>query len=508
MSEEQGTQGQDLSQVKLLVDDPESGSRLVDVPGSIAAAFRAGDRILVLPESILHIPQAQIKVAQAAVQSAAAAFTEMSRIQSDQVTRFYQAFAGALAEDRVRSDISEANARDVADAARRGRSTTRLALSEKMRADMVRGLREWAAMPSPIGKVLETTPHKGWRVEHVYSPLGVVAFVFEGRPNVFADATGVLRSGNTAVMRIGGDALGTARAILELALAPALRSAALPEGAVSLVQSREHAAGWALFSDRRVALAIARGSGPATRQLGAIARSAGIPASLHGAGGAWLVADDSADASRFYKAIFHSLDRKVCNTLNTVCLTREAADRLAPVFLQAVRDRGACRDASGTGFRLHATESARPYLPPDFFTTETAVYRVEGECREMLATLLPTAALSQEWEWEKTPELSVAVAADLAEAAALVNRHSPQFVASLISEDREAQELFFSAVNAPFVGDGFTRWVDGQFALNRPELGLSNWQSGRLFGRSGILSGDGIFTVRLRMYQQDTELHR
>ena len=91
---------------------------------------------------------------------------------------------------------------------------------------------------------------------------------------------------------------------------------------------------------------------------------------------------------------------------------------------------------------------------------------------------------------------------DVAEAVALFNRYSPQFVASLIGEDAAEHERFYAAVNAPFVGDGFTRWVDGQNALNRPELGLSNWQHGRLFARGGVLSGDGVFTVRTRARQR------
>ncbi len=53
-----------------------------------------------------------------------------------------------------------------------------------------------------------------------------------------------------------------------------------------------------------------------------------------------------------------------------------------------------------------------------------------------------------------------------------------------------------------------TRWVDGQYALNRPELGLSNWQHGRLLARGGVLSGDGVFTVRTRMRQTDADLGR
>ena len=97
---------------------------------------------------------------------------------------------------------------------------------------------------------------------------------------------------------------------------------------------------------------------------------------------------------------------------------------------------------------------------------------------------------------------------DLAHAAAQFNLHSPHFVASLISADRPEHESFYRSVDAPFVGDGFTRWVDGQFALLQPELGLSNWQAGRLFGRGGVLSGDSVYTVRLRAAVNDPHLHR
>ena len=76
------------------------------------------------------------------------------------------------------------------------------------------------------------------------------------------------------------------------------------------------------------------------------------------------------------------------------------------------------------------------------------------------------------------------------------------------SQDDEAHDQFIRAINAPFVGDGFTRWVDGQYALNRPELGLSNWQNGRLFARGGVLAGDGVFTVRSRVRQSDPKLRR
>ncbi len=91
---------------------------------------------------------------------------------------------------------------------------------------------------------------------------------------------------------------------------------------------------------------------------------------------------------------------------------------------------------------------------------------------------------------------------------ALHNTYSPHFIASLISDDPEEQERFYADVDAPFVGDGFTRWVDGQYALDTPELGLSNWQFGRLLGRGGVLSGDSIHTVRYRATIDDPTTHR
>jgi glutamate-5-semialdehyde dehydrogenase len=340
--------------------------------------------------------------------------------------------------------------------------------------------------------------------EQLPAPLGVTGFVFEGRPNVFADATGVLRAGNTVVFRIGSDALGTARAIVRTALDPAIAAAGLPAGAAALVDSAAHAAGWAMFADPRLALAVARGSGPAVAQLGAIARQAGTPVSLHGTGGAWMVADETADAERFFAAAYHSLDRKVCNTLNTCCIVASRADELVPVFLDALRQAGARR----RGWKLHVAAADLSRLPEAVRTARGEVVRAEGPRQEARVEPLADGDLGHEWEWEESPEVSLKIVADAAEAAALFNRYSPRFDVSLIAEDPAAQQRFYEAVDAPFVGDGFTRWVDGQYALNRPELGLSNWEHGRLFARGGVLAGDGVFTVRARVRQTDLGLDR
>jgi glutamate-5-semialdehyde dehydrogenase len=483
------------------------GDQLTRVPDEIVARFRPGDRLLVLQSTgdVLHLPRAEWEMADAAVERAAAAFAQMGEIPDAQIDRFYDCFAAALADDATWRKIAQANEVDVERARARGRSTTRLVASEKMRRAMIQGLCEWRDMPPLRGKVVETIEHAGWKVEQVVSGYGVVGFVFEGRPNVFADGTGVLRSGNTTVLRIGSDALGTAQAIVRHALDPALAEAGLPEGAVTLVESAAHAAGWAMFSHPKLGLAVARGSGPAVDQLGSIARQAGTPVSLHGTGGAWIIADETADTARFRAAVYHSIDRKVCNTLNVVCLPAARAADLVPALLDALRERG---DRLGHGYKLHVVEGSEAHVPAELFQTQARMLRAEGEVEEMIAALASAETLGREWMWEGTPEVTLAVVADAAEAVRAFNRWSPRLVASLISEDPTAHARFFAAIDAPFVGDGFTRWVDGQYALHRAELGLSNWQSGRLFGRSGILTGDGVCTLRLRMTQTDPDVHR
>jgi glutamate-5-semialdehyde dehydrogenase len=485
---------------------PFGGDRLTRVSDALAAAFRPGDRLIVVQETgeLLHVPAAVHALATAAVSRAAEAFSAMGSVSDAAISAFFEAFARRLEADDSWAPIAAANAEDVAGAKARGRSTTRLVASAKMRADMIAGLREWREATPSRGRQVERLEHDGWSVEQLTAALGVVGFVFEGRPNVFADAAGVLRGGNTVVFRIGSDALGTAKAIVEHALAPALETAALPAGACVLVDSAEHAAGWALFSDARLGLAVARGSGHAVAQLGAVARQAGVPVSLHGTGGAWLVADESADAERFAAAVAASVDRKVCNTLNVCCIVRSRAAELVPLFLAGLGG----GEPERSSWKLHVAEGDEAFVPERWRSAKTNVRRAEGLVLEDQVEPLPLGELGREWEWETTPEATLKIVDSLGEAIALFNRYSPRFSASLISEDAAAQARFYAEVEAGFIGDGMTRWVDGQYAFNRPELGLSNWEHGRLLARGGVLSGDSVFTIRTRMRQKDIGLHR
>ena len=226
-----------------------------------------------------------------------------------------------------------------------------------------------------------------------------------------------------------------------------------------------------------LALAVARGSGVAVAELGAVASQSGTPVSLHGTGGAWLVAGRAAAPAALRQATRNSLDRKVCNTVNVVIVLREHADALVPVVLDALDEAAAVRNTFG---RLHVLAGSEPHVPAERFERIVPIIRASGISDEPSATTIDEDGLGTEWEWEQSPEITLVVAESVDEAVELCNRHSPRFVASIVTEDPAEVDGFYAAVDAPFVGNGFTRWVDGQYALNAPELGLSNWQFGRM----------------------------
>jgi len=252
---------------KVLID-----GLLVEIGEDIAKSFSEGDRLLATPSSgLLLVPKAELDLVRLCVDDALHAFSVLSKVEDAQIAKFYSSFAQRLEDDEIFSRIRMANDRDVVAATAAGRSTTRLVLSDAMRQDMIDAVHIWETLATSSA-ARETVSHDGWSIEAHIAPLGVVGFVFEGRPNVFADATGVLRSRNVCVFRIGSDAFDTAQAIMNLAVIPSLADAGLPNGSVVLLPSKTHACAWALFSDRRLSLAVARGSGSSVALLGEIAQ--------------------------------------------------------------------------------------------------------------------------------------------------------------------------------------------------------------------------------------------
>lgn len=480
------------------------GKRLITLTPEFVETLREGDVIVGIEQtgSVRRISKETSAMAHEAVSASLRAFSALSSSNDQQVSLFFDEAASLLSSDDVFGKIEFSNKQDVDDARARGRSVTRLHLSEKMRSDMVSAFEMWRDSVSRPFSQIESIQHDGWTIEQWKAPLGVVGFVFEGRPNVFADATGVLRTGNTVVFRIGSDALRTAQTIMELVIRPALRRAGLPQDAVILLNSKEHAAGWALFSDSRLSLAVARGSGEAVSELGSIARQSGVPASLHGTGGAWMIVGSQANSERLFQAVLNSLDRKVCNTVNVIVVLRSRQESDLQTIVRAATQ---ASEARGTSPRIHCVDDLIDHFPSP---QKIQVVRAHGIVEEPQFTQCRQEDLGKEFEWEETPEFFIVAVDSLEEGVHLFNQYSPQFVISVISDSPSEKEEVWLSCNAPFFGDGFTRWVDGQFAFNRPELGLSNWQFGRLFARGGVLSGDSVFTVRARVHQADPTVHR
>ena len=470
--------------------------RPIPIPADVRSLFKDGDQLFATDSGrVLHVPAEVIREVDGCVQRAKEALQGIRVAPEATISGFFRRAAELLRIPSVRSHLIEVNEEDVRRAASIGRSTTRLRLDDRMLDAMQESFGIWASQPVQREVLVEEIRHDSFTVSQVLAPLGVVGFVFEGRPNVVVDACGVLVTGNSCVFRIGRDARRTAEAILEAVVEVALLESGLPADSVVLIPREDHASGWALFSNGDVSLAVARGSGAAVQDLGSVASQSGVPVSLHGRGGAWFLVGESADQSRLLATLRNSLDRKVCNTANVVTIPMSQSTQQLTTVLKAVDEAAAARNANGV---VHVIAS-HDIDPLSYVEYSSSRLKVVAAGIDLLQT---------EWEWENDPEITVLIVDGFEHAVSLFNESSPRLVASIISEDPSDHEFGWNHLSCPFVGDGFSRWVDGQFALQRPELGLSNWESGVPLGRGAILSGADIHSVRYRVKQHDENLRR
>lgn len=470
--------------------------RPLAIPEDVRSRFKDGDQLFATDSGrILHVPADVLLDVDQCVQRAKQATQGLKVAPDESISGFFRRAAELLTDQSVRKELRQVNEADVQRAEAVGRSTTRLKLDDRMLDAMQESFEIWADQPVQREEVVEELEHGRWTVSQVLAPLGVVGFVFEGRPNVVVDACGVLVTGNTCVFRIGRDARRTAEAIIDKVVEPALRENGLPADSVVLIPRDDHASGWALFANDDVSLAVARGSGVAVQDLGSVASQSGVPVSLHGRGGAWFLVGDAADETRLRTTLRNSLDRKVCNTANVVTIPVARASEHLTTVLQAVDEAARARDAKGI-VHLTSVTTGDPHAYVAWSSDRLTI--IHGSLDE----------LRTEWEWENDPEITVLIVENFEHAVSSFNESSPRLVASIISEDPRDHEYGWNHLSCPFVGDGFSRWVDGQFALRRPELGLSNWEGGVPLGRGAILSGSDIHSVRYRARQRDENLRR
>ncbi|WP_226355381.1 aldehyde dehydrogenase family protein [Pseudonocardia sp. ICBG601] len=253
--------------------------------------------------------------------------------------------AASLIRDRAH-ELLDVNAADVAAAERNGMAAgllDRLRLDPERLAGIATQLEVLAATPEPPTEWPVRTLETGERVFERRIPVGVIGAVFEARPNVTVDvASQVLKARSAAVLRTGSAALGSATALVEQVLRPALADAGLPEAAVQLVPLPGHAGAEALVGlPDLVPLVVVRGSGDVTRKLSVLGATAGTRVLAHADGGGVLYLDASATEANVTRLVTDSTDRLgVCNRLNLLLIDRPVYDTLLSVAKAALDARG------------------------------------------------------------------------------------------------------------------------------------------------------------------------
>jgi glutamate-5-semialdehyde dehydrogenase len=274
--------------------------------------------------------------------AAKAAARELAQVDSATKDRALLAIADAL-EARM-GEILEANARDLEAGRESGLSSAlmdRLALDERRVAAMATGVREIVALPDPVGEVLDgfRLPN-GLDVRKVRVPLGVVAVVYEARPNVTIDAAALaLKSGNAIVLR-GSSSATHSNAVLAAVASEAAEAAGLPSGSLSLVAGggREELAELAT-QEGVVDLIIPRGGEGLKAALSAVAT---VPVIYAASGNCHVYVDASADLDSARKIVVNAKVQRpgVCNAAETLLVHSAVADTFLPAAFEALRDHG------------------------------------------------------------------------------------------------------------------------------------------------------------------------
>lgn len=273
---------------------------------------------------------------------AAIASARMGELPTERKNAWLARTADRLGAARDR--IMEANARDVAEAAEKGVAETmrnRLGISDGKWADMIQGLRDVIALPDPVGRISNHSVRpNGLRVGQMAIPLGVIAMIYESRPNVTVDAAALcLKAGNAVILRGGSEAFHSNQALGE-ELRAAARDEGLPEDAIALLPTTDRAAIDVLLRlNDSIDLVIPRGGPGLIRKV--MAEST-IPVIAHDAGVCHIFLDESADREMAVSLVHESKMRQmpVCNGLETLLCHRGAAQTVLPSVLKDLHEAG------------------------------------------------------------------------------------------------------------------------------------------------------------------------
>ena len=321
----------------------------------------------------------------------------------------------------------------------------RLLLNEQRIAAMAQGIREVAALPDPVGRTLaEHTRPDGLKIQKVSVPMGVIAIIYESRPNVTSDAAALaLKSGSVCVLRGGKEAFRSANAIVD-ALRAGLKAQGITENAVNLVQDTSRSSAAALMTaNGYVDLLIPRGG---AGLINACVRSATVPCIATGTGICHVYVEKTADLDMALNIVENAKTSRpsVCNAEEVLLVDKE----IAPVFLPRLRQR----------------------------LVDQARHPVELRLDETAASLIPgTPAGPQDFDTEFLDYILAVKCVDgVEEAVAHIAAHSTGHSEAIVTTDQAAAEAFTSGVDSAAVYvNASTRFTDGgEFGLGC-EMGIS-----------------------------------
>ena len=375
------------------------------------------------------------------LEQAKAAKPRVAALGTEEKNRGLLAMADSL--EAHAGEILKANAEDLTEA--QGKISDvmldRLRLTEGRIQAMAQGIRQVAALPDPVGLVLDShTRPDGLKIDKVSVPMGVIAIIYESRPNVTSDAAALtLKSGNVCVLRGGKEAIRSATAIVD-ALRTGLRQAGIPENAVNLVQDTSRDSATALMTaGGYVDLLIPRGG---AGLISACVRTATVPCIATGTGICHVYVEKTADQDMALNIIENAKTSRpsVCNAEEVLLVDRA----IAPEFLPKLYER------IGAKVELRLDGEAAKYIPgtpagPKDFDTEFLDYILAVKCVE-----------------------------NVREAVSHIAAHSTGHSEAIVTRDSEAERYFTTNVDSAAVYvNASTRFTDGgEFGLGC-EMGIS-----------------------------------
>ena len=377
-------------------------------------------------------------------QRARRAASSLSVVSGDVKNAWLRRSAAAL-RDRV-DQILVANQSDIEAAPSFGLTsaqTDRLRLTAARIEEIAAGLEEVAALPDPIGEVIESSVRpNGLDVSRIRVPLGVVFFIYESRPNVTADAAAIcLKSGNAVILRGGKEAAHSSRAIVDV-LVEIAAEVGLPADALQLVETTDRAAvGHFLSHAEYIDVAIPRGGEGLIRRVSA---EATMPVIKHFDGNCHVYVDAAADLEMAERVLINSKCQRlgVCNTCESMLVHIDVASEFLPQVGRALADQKI--EVRGDPLTCEILAEAKPATDDDFGA-------------EYLG-----------------PILSVKVVASLTEAVEHINRYGSHHTDAIVTGSLASARAFVAGVDsAAVMVNASTRFNDGaQFGLGA-EIGIS-----------------------------------